>query len=109
MAFPTLDQRNQKRLADRDRVVRDLEAVLADYARRQGGRFLLYGSTVRGCARPDSDLDLILDFDLEKETAAWNFAETLVAERGLRADILPKAWCAPEFLARIVAEGRVLG
>ncbi|HLY57389.1 MAG TPA: nucleotidyltransferase family protein [Stellaceae bacterium] len=40
------------------------EAVLADFCRRHHIRRLsLFGSTLKGTARPDSDVDLLVEFD----------------------------------------------
>jgi len=49
---------------NKNEVVRLLEAHKAELAKRFGvTRLALFGSTVRGTARPDSDIDILVDFD----------------------------------------------
>lgn len=39
-------------------------ATLADFCRRHGiGKLSLFGSTLKGTARPDSDVDLLVEFE----------------------------------------------
>lgn len=49
--------------------------VLADFCRRRGIRTLsLFGSLQKGTARPDSDVDLVVEFELGKEPGLIAFA-----------------------------------
>lgn len=85
--FPTLAE--QKATATRrfGDSCESLKRLLAHYARKHGGRFLIYGSVARGEYRFDSDVDLLVDFPEGQETDAWRFAEDACWELGLKADI----------------------
>jgi uncharacterized protein len=44
------------------------ETKLADFCRKHGIRKLsLFGSTLKGTARPDSDIDLLVEFEPDKK------------------------------------------
>jgi predicted nucleotidyltransferase/DNA-binding XRE family transcriptional regulator len=62
---------NDQRLAD---VIRALQAS-AEKLRRLGVRHLsIFGSTARGTARPDSDVDLLIDLDARREIDLFDYA-----------------------------------
>ncbi|MBN8927064.1 MAG: hypothetical protein BGO51_09885 [Rhodospirillales bacterium 69-11] len=109
MRIVTLAERKAKEADRRRRAVADLRGVLADYARREGGRFLLFGSAARGTMRYDSDVDILVDFPDERERAAWRFAEQACWDRDLDVDIMPYGWCKPDFLAHVAPDLQVLG
>ena len=88
--------------------VASLVPVLTDYARRHGGRFLLFGSGARQDMTFASDVDLLLDFPNEALTDAWSFAERACWDHGLEPDLLPYQGCKPEFLDHIAPDLRVL-
>ena len=49
--------------------------VLADFCRRHGIQKLsLFGSLLKGTARPDSDIDLVVEFESGKEPGLIAFA-----------------------------------
>lgn len=101
MRSVTLTERKATEADQRRRPVADLRGVLADYARAQGGRFLLFGSAARGTMRYDSGVDILVDFADEGLHAAWAFAEYACWDRKLDPDIMPYGWCKPGFLARV--------
>lgn len=108
MAIVTLRERKAAKVAAIKAGVEKLAPVLAAYAREHGGRFILYGSAARGDVRYDSDVDILIDFPIEKESSARNFAEDECHKRHLPADVL-SFWMVGERLReRAEAEGRVL-
>ena len=60
MALP---QASPSNVPLREAVEARREAILAVVARHHGLRVRLFGSVARGDARPDSDIDLLVDFD----------------------------------------------
>ncbi|MBS0644525.1 MAG: nucleotidyltransferase domain-containing protein [Acetobacteraceae bacterium] len=108
MQIVTLTERKAAE-ADRKRhAVEELRAVLTEYARTHGGRFLLFGSAARNTMRFDSDVDILVDFPDDTERAAWGFAEWACWDRKLEPDIMPFGWCKPKFLAHIEPDLQVL-
>jgi len=85
-----------------------LRPALATYAREHDGRFLLFCSAARQAMRRDSDVDVLTDFPESETAAAWQFAERACWDRGLTPDIMPVAWCKPDFLAHIQADIEVI-
>ncbi|MBV8869099.1 MAG: nucleotidyltransferase domain-containing protein [Acetobacteraceae bacterium] len=103
-AFLTLKARKAARLAALRDALATLRVSLADYARANGGRFLLFGSAARGDLRHDSDIDLLVDFPEDTLAAAWRFVEDECWRPDLEPDVLPLAWCKLGFLAHVAAE-----
>mgnify|MGYP000365493274 CR=1 FL=1 len=106
-----------KTLADRARergerlsaALATLDRELAVYARREGGRFIRYGSTATGRAQAHSDVDIIADFaDDERCLAACRFADYACLDRSLKPDVRPVQWSSPKIIARALEEGRIL-
>ena len=109
MGIVTLAERKATEAARRGRAVDGIRAALSTYARAHGGRFLLFGSAARGGMRYHSDVDILLDFPPTAQAAAWRFVESVCAEQGLDADIMPLAWCDTRFLDHIRPDIVVLG
>lgn len=90
-----------------------LDQVVAVFDPR---RVILFGSRVRGDARPDSDYDLmvVLDDDAPDERLSWR--RRSLARRGFPADILPcregalndRAKAIGSFAHTILSEGLVV-
>lgn len=105
-----------KTLAERARDARERLAValagldrdLADYATREGGRFIRYGSTATGRATPRSDVDIIADFPDTRIGEACRFADGACLDRGLLPDVRPVGWCSARLIERALAEGVAL-
>lgn len=94
--------------AERARRIRAADAMVArmrDYATREGGRFVVFGSFVTGRMGHDSDLDVMIDFPDAGRRAAWDFLENLSAEHGLALDPFDQATTKPAFAARVEATG----
>ncbi len=104
----TLQQRKQARVAAIRAGFSLHREELADYGRRDGGRFWVYGSAATGRLHYESDIDILADFDEARVSAALDFVERRASDLGLKADVQPKAWCTEEFLARISESALVL-
>jgi len=86
---------------DRQQVIRTLRAAKPVLAERYGvTRLALFGSTVRGEARPDSDVDIVVGFDGPATSARYfgvqfyledelGCAVDLVTEKALRSELKP--------------------
>jgi hypothetical protein len=106
--YLTLSERKAAQRAAIAQAVMELRAVLADCARANGGRFLLYGSAARGDLNYDSAVNLLLDFPEDRQATAWRFAEQACWDRGVEPDIRPLAWCSHFFLNRVLTDAIVL-
>ena len=105
----TLAERKAAEATRRQRAVVELRDALAAYARAHGGRFLLFGSAARGEMRYDSDVDILVEFPPERQSAAWTFAERACWQRRLTPDVMASAWCSEDFLALVRPKAEVLG
>ncbi len=109
MAVRTLAERKTAAVAAKTAAIDELLRLLENRAREIGGRYILYGSAARGELRPDSDVDLLLDFsDNDATGLAWSFAEDECARLGLDGDVRPFAMCAPRFLDHVMPGARRL-
>ena len=106
--YPSLESRKKAEADRRGRIAETLATRLSKFARDHGGRFVLYGSLSRGEARYDSDVDLLLDFPPEHESAAWRAAEDICSELNIEADLKPVAWCDRAFVSRIMTSARII-
>jgi predicted nucleotidyltransferase len=67
-------------------------------------RILLFGSVARGAARPESDVDLLVEgLPMERIIEATVRADRLLAEAS--ADLVPADRVRPEVLTQALAEG----
>ncbi len=89
-----------------------IEARLPGVARMLAEKFdatrvLLFGSVARGAARPESDVDLLVEgLPMERVIEATVRADRLLAEAS--ADPVPADRARPEVLTRALAEGILL-
>lgn len=105
----TLAERQRRRLADAVTALAALDAALAAYARREGGRFIRFGSSATGRMRVGSDIDVLADFADERVAhAACRFVDDTCLGLGLSPDARPLAWTSAAVLARARSEGIVL-
>ena len=86
---------------DRQQVIQTLRAAKPVLAERYGvTRLALFGSIVRGEARPDSDVDMVVGFDGPATSARYfgvqfyledelGCAVDLVTEKALRSELKP--------------------
>jgi predicted nucleotidyltransferase len=77
-----------------------LKKVLSDYARIHSGTFFIYGSVAKGTLRHNSDIDILVDFPIERISDAWRFCEDACRQQGLTPDVRPKNLCSSKFLEK---------
>jgi len=104
----TLKQRREDELARMREAIRTVERALARYAREHGGRYVIYGSVARGEYRPDSDIDIMVDFPDDARLGAEMFAEDICWQNGLTPDVRGKAFCGDRLMERIARDGQEL-
>lgn len=84
---------------------------VAEFCRTNGiVRMALFGSTLRGEARPDSDLDLLVEFAMGR-TPGFRFFEIqdqLSALFGRTVDLETPGFLSPDIRAQVLAEAQVL-
>ena len=85
---------------------------LAEVCRRYSVKELsLFGSAVRGEMRPDSDIDLMVEFEPEARIGVVKF-ESLVEEleslAGRRVDLVTKRGLKPWVRPRVLGDARVI-
>ena len=107
--FLTVAQRGEREARRRAQAAELVCVLLAEHARRLGGRYILYGSAARGTMGRESDLDILLDFPPQAEAEAWRTAEVVCREHDVPLDIMPMAWTEPGFVERVLKDGIVLG
>lgn len=105
---PTLTERKIGKVARMEAAVGELKITLAGYARRHGGRFILFGSAARREMHEGSDVDILVDFPDGRHMEAIGFAEDACQRLALTPDILGFGWPAGRLLARVNEEGLVL-
>jgi uncharacterized protein len=93
-----------------DEVKAELRAMLPELRARYGVSYLgVFGSWTRGEQTPDSDLDLLVDFD--RVPPGWGEIdlELELRERlGLRVDLVPRRRLKPFLGARVQREVQAL-
>ena len=105
----TLAERKAARVTRMRAALDALRGSLAEYARANGGRFLIFGSAARGALRFDSDVDILVDFEASALSRAWSFAESECARLDLAPDVLPLPWMTEAFVERARRGAVVLG
>lgn len=105
MNVVTISERKRREAARRTEAARAVKGRLRTHVDASGhrGRFIVFGSAVTGSMRHDSDLDVIIDFPPEGESAAWRVVEDACLEVNLPADILSTATTAKSFVEKIMA------
>ena len=94
-------------MALRDEVLRKRDTVLQIAARHGARNVRLFGSVARGEERPDSDIDLLIDLDVERGFSDYlDMAEELEALLHRRVDLLLARSLSPFFRPYIEADAR---
>ena len=94
---------------DRGEVIREVVHRLADYYHPL--RIYLFGSEVRGEARPDSDIDLLADYFPDARPSLLDLVEMtneLSDLLGRKVDLGVKQALKPRIKDRILAEAQVI-
>jgi predicted nucleotidyltransferase len=104
----TLSHRKAHEAARCRAAAEEIAAELQAFARRCGGRILLFGSAARGGMTEMSDIDLLIDVPAGSEADAWSLAEHLSRLHDIPVDIHSARTTKPEFVRRIEAGARVL-
>ncbi|HVC21705.1 MAG TPA: nucleotidyltransferase family protein [Vicinamibacterales bacterium] len=83
---------------------------ILDVAAKHGARNVrLFGSTARGEARPDSDIDLLVEMDADRSLLDLvGLGQDLEALLARKVDVLTDASLHPALRDRILAEARPL-
>ncbi|KQT65803.1 MULTISPECIES: nucleotidyltransferase family protein [unclassified Aureimonas] len=107
-AITTLAERKRaealRRTSAADEAVRQLRA----YAAEHRGRFVVFGSYVGKALRFDSDLDVLVDFPVDRTTQAWTFAESLAARYAIPLDIHDARTAKRAFVDKVLSSGLCL-
>ena len=109
MTVVTIEERKKSEAVRRRATAAEIMCALSEFAKEQGGKFLIFGSAARGTIGYDSDIDIIVDFPAEKEADACSYVERLCARYGLQVDLLSRRTTAKNFLDRISTDSMVIG
>jgi predicted nucleotidyltransferase len=84
----------------------DHQALVALCRRRGIRRLALFGSILRGEARPDSDVDILVEFELGRVPGLSfiTIQEELSRLLGRKVDLNTPAFLSPHFRDRVVRE-----
>ena len=82
--------------------------ALADHAVAHGGRYVVFGSFARGDIRPESDVDLMVDFPAKAERGARDLAEATCRAHGLVPDVHLKSEVSDALMRRIARDGTAI-
>jgi hypothetical protein len=93
-----------------EQIKAELRAILPELRRRWPISYLgLFGSWARGEQRPDSDLDLLVDFDGPLDLYAYVGLQDEIGRRlGLPVDLVHRRGLRPFIGGRILAEVQAL-
>ncbi|SMH46265.1 nucleotidyltransferase family protein [Mesorhizobium australicum] len=108
MRVTTLTERKAAEAARRKRAADDVVRELDEYARKHGGRFVIFGSYATDTMRFDSDLDVLIDFPADRTADAWRFVEDACARLAVPLDVHDARTTKASFVERVHAQGLVL-
>ncbi|WP_167591835.1 nucleotidyltransferase family protein [Jiella endophytica] len=108
MSVVTISERKMREASRRSAAAARVAARLRDYARREGGRFVLFGSAARGTMDHKSDLDVLVDFPIAREHEAFAYLEEACRLEGLDLDALTFRTMSTDFLERNARDLQVL-
>ena len=87
------------------------KAKIAEFCRRRHVRKLsLFGSAIHGSLRPDSDLDLLVEFEPGNVPglAFFDMERELAEMLGRQVDLLTPAFLSRYFRDRVIREAKVI-
>lgn len=105
MQVTTLTERKASEAARRQRAADAVVDALAAFAKGEHGTFTVFGSYVTKTMRFDSDLDVLIEFPMERTSEAWNFVEEICVLHQIPADIHDARTMTAPFLERVRAKG----
>ena len=108
MTVATLQSRKMAEAARRQTAAAGIVEKLRSYAVREGGRYIVFGSSISGEMRYDSDIDVLVEFPSEKAAAATVYVEDLYQEHAIPPDVLHAATTKDEFVNRARVNGLCL-
>ena len=89
-----------------DEIINKLVSILKKHGVR---RIEVFGSYARGEAEPESDLDVIVEFEKRKSLLELvGIEQELEDALGIKVDLLTKASISPYLMERIEKESRVV-
>ena len=100
MKIVTVTERKAREAKRRRDEANRIMGALTDYARANGGRYIVFGTTARDQMTFRSDFDVLVDFPIEKESAAFTYVETLCSEAKLPLDALSSHTMSDRFMTR---------
>ena len=103
----TIAERKARKVAGLRLAIEEVMDEIRGFARRHGGRYIVFGSVARGDLRPDSDLDLVVDFPPGTLPEARAFAEDACARAGVPLDAHEMPWLPDRLRARIAKDATV--
>jgi predicted nucleotidyltransferase len=104
----TLADRKKARVEEIRAGFARLREELTIFGLSHRGKFWVYGSAATGEFHPDSDIDIIADFDDTQIIHALDFVEETCGRLGLKPDVLRKSWCTGAFLEKIYPKALLL-
>jgi len=108
MMTTTLAERKAAEAARRKHAADEAVRELRRYAREHGGRFIVFGSYVTDTMRFDSDVDVLVDFPMDRTADAWRFVEDVCARHAVPLDIHDARTTKAAFVERVCTTGLVL-
>lgn len=102
-----LDDIRDREVERRRKAALALRDLMREVAPRLGGRFILYGSAARDDLRADSDIDVLLDFPLERQAEAYRVLEEASSSWKVKVDILPRSVVSDRFFEHIMKDAEV--
>jgi predicted nucleotidyltransferase len=104
----TLADRKKARVEEIRAGFARLREELVNFGLSHRGKFWVYGSAATGKFHPDSDIDIIAEFDDAQANLALNFVEEACTRLGLKCDVQPKSWCTDAFFEKIYPRALLL-
>ena len=91
---------------NRDDIIAKLRAMKPELAQNSAvSKIALFGSLARNDARPDSDIDILIDFDKSPDIFAFIRLHTYLSETlGAKVDLVTRRALHPSLRERILRE-----
>lgn len=106
--YPTLRESREEMMSKMSSSLLDVKKDLANYANSNNGKFIFYGSLIKGNFSYTSDIDIIVDFPDGSVDKAWNYAEETCIKYGLTPDVRSIHFCTKEFIHGIMEYAEIV-